>query len=355
MPLAFGVASDFQNLFITAPAGTVFTQVLFASYGTSPNFYSLGWCHLGSSQTRAEQLLIGQSGTVVIYVSPGNMGGDPCYGTVKTFRVVARYAPATTSLAFSTIRNNFFNTVAFDGFNWGTNDANLYNLNYYRGRLYRNSGNIFRVPSGTVSFSDFYNSDGNCVCDCLCDCACDCGGGTCFLGDALVTMADGSKKRIDQVRVGDIVDGGFGYKNEVLAYHVGELASNKLFVINGTHKTTPEHRHWTTDGWAALDVGKATTDYTTMVTVDNDGTQAPRLNKRFKNTPVATLKEGMTLVTENGDLEKIKSIVEDTTYDKSTLVYTLIVGGSHSHIANGKIVSGWAHDEDFDYSVWKPR
>lgn len=265
--------------------------------------------------------------------------------------------PASGPIAFTDIRNNFFGLTNWDGFAWGTNDANLYNLNYYRGgRQFRKNG-LYPGPTlpaagAPISFFDFYNSDGNCVCACSTDSA---GSGTCFLGDALVTMADGSKKRIDEIRVGDIVDGGFGYKNEVLAYHIGPLAGNKLFIINSTHKTTPEHRHWTTEGWAALDVGKATTDYTTIVTVDNRGTQAPRLNKRFKNTPVTTLKVGMTFITETGEHEKIESIVEDTSLDKNTPVYTLIMGGSHSHIANGKIVSGWAHDEDFDYSTWKPK
>jgi hypothetical protein len=262
--------------------------------------------------------------------------------------------PASGQIAFTDIRNNFFNNTNFDGFYWGTNDGNFYNLNYYRGRRYRlnfGMGGYPYFPSGTISFANFYNTDGNCICDC----ACSTDSGTCFLGDALVTMADGTKKRIDEIRVGDIVQGGFGYKNEVLAYHIGPLASNKLYTINGIHKTTPEHRHWTTDGWAALDVGKATTDYATVVTIDNNGTQAPRLNKRFRSTPVQTLKVGMTLITETGAFEKIDSIEQDTTYDETTPVYTLIMGGSHTHIANGKIVSGWAHDIDFDYSTWKPK
>ncbi len=266
---------------------------------------------------------------------------------------------ASGPLSFQNIRDNFFNKTNWDGFYWGTNNANLFNLNYYRGRRYNfvfgdGTGREERLrvfPTGSISFSNFYRVDGNCQCDC----ACSTDSSTCFLGDALVTMADGTKKRIDQICVGDIVQGGFGYKNEVLAYHIGPLASNKLYTINGTHKTTPEHRHWTTEGWAALDVGKATTDYTTVVTIDNLGGQAPRLNKRFRNTPVQTLKAGMTLVTETGELETIKSIEQDTSFDEATPVYTLIMGGSHTHIANGKIVSGWAHDDDFDYSTWKPK
>ena len=260
---------------------------------------------------------------------------------------------ASGPLSFNNIRNNFYNYTNFDGFYWGTNDGNFYNLNFYRGRRFNRGGNISTYfSSGTISFAEFYNSDGNCACDCACACSTDC---TCFTGDCEVVMSDGSVKRIDEVLVGDILDGGFGYKNEVLAYHVGPLALNRLFIINGTHKTTPEHRHWTTDGWAAIDVGKATNNYTTLVNIDNDGNKQARINKRFKNTPVHALKIGMTFVTMDGETEQVESIVEDTSADRETLVYTLIMGGSHTHIANGKIVTGWAHDEDFDYSTWKPK
>jgi hypothetical protein len=167
-------------------------------------------------------------------------------------------------------------------------------------------------------------------------------------------MADGTSKRIDNILVGDVLEGGFGYKNEVKAIHVGPLATNKLYIINKTHYTTPEHRHWTTDGWAAINVSKATADYVTIVNIDNNGNKAERLNKRFKNTPVTELKVGMTLVTLNGE-EPVTSIEEDVTAGNAMLVYTLIMGGSHTHIANGKIVTGWAHDEDFDYSTWTPK
>lgn len=264
------------------------------------------------------------------------------------------------ALAFSNIRANFAGYTNWDGFSYGTNDANLYNLNYYRGRRYRIGANAGSspasyFPTGAISFNTFYNTDGNCACDCACDCNCACSTDTtCFPGDARVVMSDNSIKRIDAIRVGDILNGGFGYQNEVLAIHKGPLAGNKLFIINGTHRTTPEHRHWTTDGWAAISVTKATTDYATEVDVDNEGGKELRVNKRFRNTPVVELKEGMTLVTINGE-ESITSIVEDTSATSIDIVYTLIMGGSHTHIANDKIVTGWAHDEDFDYSTWKPK
>lgn len=74
------------------------------------------------------------------------------------------------SLTFDDIRNNFAGYVNSEGFNWGTNNANLYNLNYYRGRNYtRNLQNSY-FPSGTISFNPwFYNADGNCACACSTD------------------------------------------------------------------------------------------------------------------------------------------------------------------------------------------
>lgn len=265
--------------------------------------------------------------------------------------------PTVTSgaLSFSNIRDNFVNFTNRDGFNYGTNNANLYNLNYYRGRRYRKAGNeATYFSSGSIAFNAFYNSDGNCACDCACDCACACSTDTtCFPGDSLVVMHDKSLKRIDEIVVGDRVYGGFGYINTVIALHEGPLNTNELFIINNTHKTTPEHRHWTNKGWAALSVSKATTDYTTVVTIDSDGNKGERTNKRFKNTPVSLLEVGMSFVTENGE-EEIFSIEKDVTADSSMPVYTLILDGSHTHLVDNKVVTGWAHDEDFNYETWQP-
>lgn len=249
-------------------------------------------------------------------------------------------------LSFSNIRDNFVNYINSDGFNYGSNNANLYNLNYYRGKRYWRAGVDSIFPTGSIAFNIFYNSDGNCACLCTTD-------SSCFPGDAIITMADGTFKRIDQIKVGDIVDGGFGYRNRVEAYHTVNIGTGHVYIINGKHRTTIEHKHWTTEGWAAIDTTAAINRTALTVTVDNDGTKAKRSNTKLSRTKTNRLKVGMTLLTATG-LELIESIERDRTITPDTIVYTLVTDGSHSHICNGYIVGGWARDFDFDYDTWTP-
>lgn len=189
--------------------------------------------------------------------------------------------------------------------------------------------------------------------NCNCNCACDCG--TCFPEDALVTMADGTQKRIDQVRVGDVVDGGYGYKNRVQMFHAARIGKAKLYIINGRHRTTGEHKHWTTDGWAVIDLltGKSPTAF--LMNVDNEGTKELRKNTKLQHTPTLQLKVGMILLTTNGE-ELIESIEVDHTFREDSFVYTLVTDGSHTHIVSGNIIVGaWVRDVDFDFSTWTPR
>jgi hypothetical protein len=253
------------------------------------------------------------------------------------------------ALSFSNIRDNFVNYTNFAGFNYGSTNANLYNLNYYRGKRYRKDGNTGTFfSSGAIAFNAFYNSDGNCQCDC--DCACDCV--CCFPGDAIVKMADGSSKRIDEIKIGDVVSDGRGFKNNVIAYHKIEIGNQPLFTINGKHRTTREHRHWTTEGWAAIDKAAGKTEFTHCITIDNDGTTENRKNVKFTRTPITDLKIGSVLINEQGSKEIIEKITTDWRPNPEMYVYTLVLDGSHSHVVNGYIASGWARDDDFDYTTW---
>lgn len=211
--------------------------------------------------------------------------------------------------------------------------------NYYSKAWYQKNNDS---PGNCDTRSWFQN---NCNCDCVCDCAC------CFPADALVTMADGSKKRIDQIKIGDIVDGAYGVINTVIAYHKIELGKQPLFTINGKHRTTREHRHWTTDGWAALDLLASAPEYIHKITIDNYGTRERRKNIKLKDSQVVQLKLGMTLLTTNGP-EVIKSIEIDWKQNSDQYVYTLVCDGSHACIVNDIIVSAWAKDEDFNYMTW---
>jgi len=94
------------NTVLTAPAGTYFATVNFASYGTpggtAPNF-SIGSCHAATSQSVTEGYLLGNSGPVTIPATNA-VFGDPCVGTLKRLYVSASYAQAVctgTSVSIS--------------------------------------------------------------------------------------------------------------------------------------------------------------------------------------------------------------------------------------------------------------
>ena len=93
---------------------------------------------------------------------------------------------------------------------------------------------------------------------------------------------------------------------------------------------------------------------TIKVIVDPEGNWGERVIRKFTQTPIHALQEGMTFITLEG-AEPIQSIVADHTYSSDTTVYSLQMSGSHTFTVNSKIVSGWATDEDFDYTTWTPR
>ena len=87
-----GTANEGLNLTLTAPAGGVFDQIVYASYGTPDGtcgLYTNGACHAtGSTTIVGTYLLNNSTGTI-----PATNGvfGDPCGGTPKRLYVEARY------------------------------------------------------------------------------------------------------------------------------------------------------------------------------------------------------------------------------------------------------------------------
>lgn len=167
-------------------------------------------------------------------------------------------------------------------------------------------------------------------------------------------MADGSLRRIDRVLIGERVDGGNGLVNTVIAYHKIKMGSQPMFTINGKHRTTREHRHWTTEGWSAIDLNAAAPEYEHEITIDNKGTTEKRKNIKLKDSKPVQLKKGMFLITASGK-ELIESIEVDWNQDPNQYVYTLVCDGSHACIVNNIVVSAWARDDDFDYNTWSPK
>jgi hypothetical protein len=165
-------------------------------------------------------------------------------------------------------------------------------------------------------------------------------------------MADGTVKRIEEVKIGDQVVGGYGYTNKVEAIHIAPLGSNTLYIINGKYRATKEHKLLTTQGWAVAELSAGKTRTMILLDVDNNGTKELRRNYKLNKTPTLKLEVGMSLVTTDGE-ELIESIEIDHSHSSADLVYNLVADGSHTHLISGNlIVSAWATDIDFNYETW---
>lgn len=87
-----GTAGEDGAVSLSAPAGGIFTNVEFASYGTPSGTcsnFAIGSCHAGNSSSVVSGLALGQS-SVVIPASNG-LFGDPCNGTIKSLAVRLKY------------------------------------------------------------------------------------------------------------------------------------------------------------------------------------------------------------------------------------------------------------------------
>jgi hypothetical protein len=93
-----------SNLTLSAPDGSVFTNVLFASYGTptgSNGLYRTSQCDAQSSISEVEAVFIGAtSGTIA---ADNGVFGDPCGGTPKRLTIVLKYGPIPTTTTTTTI------------------------------------------------------------------------------------------------------------------------------------------------------------------------------------------------------------------------------------------------------------
>ena len=75
----------------------------------------------------------------------------------------------------------------------------------------------------------------------------------CFVADTIITMADGLKKNIQDVKIGDILKGE-KTNNIVLGFHNPKLEDRKLYSFNGgRYFVTAEHPFKTIDGWKILE------------------------------------------------------------------------------------------------------
>lgn len=92
MGTVFAAVSENSSMVLSAPAGTYFTGVQFASYGTptgTAGNYTIGSCHQANSSSIVGNLAIGQT-TVTIPANNATFG-NPCGSTPKSLAVVLTY------------------------------------------------------------------------------------------------------------------------------------------------------------------------------------------------------------------------------------------------------------------------
>ncbi len=178
----------------------------------------------------------------------------------------------------------------------------------------------------------------------------------CFLKGALVSLADGSSKPIEDVRVGDIVLGAFGEHNEVIALHRPLLGNNTMTNINNDHHTSSHHPHISCDKkFYAIKPSVVMSDTygKSHEVLDENMVPYQRFLAGLKHGRVEQMDLGILLKTVDGSRE----ITFLDTYEMApeTQLYNLVISGSHTYYVDGYAVTGWPNEEDFDYDSWEAR
>jgi len=178
----------------------------------------------------------------------------------------------------------------------------------------------------------------------------------CFLKGALVSLADGSMKAIEDILVGDIVLGAFGEHNQVLALHRPLLGNNTMTNINNDHHTSSHHPHISFDKkFYAMkpSVVMADTYGKSHEVLDENMEPYQRFLAGLKPGRVEQMDLGVLLKTVDGTRE----VTFLDTYEMApeTQLYNLVIGGSHTYFVDGYAVTGWPNEEDFDYDNWEER
>lgn len=178
----------------------------------------------------------------------------------------------------------------------------------------------------------------------------------CFFLGAIVSMADGSTKVIEDVHVGDVVLGAFGEHNQVLALHRPLLGKNTMTNINNEHHTSSHHPHISADKkfYAVKPAVVMSDTYgQSHEVLDENMIPYQRFLAGLKPGRVQEMELGVQLKTVDGTRE----VTFLDTYEMApeTQLYHLAVSGSHTYYVNGYAVTGWPNEEDFDYDLWESR
>jgi hypothetical protein len=178
----------------------------------------------------------------------------------------------------------------------------------------------------------------------------------CFLAGSLVTLADGTSKPIEEIRVGDWLLGAFGEHNQVLALHRPVLGSALMCRINDEHSTTAHHPHIGANKkiYCYDPVTVRTQTYGRDHEVINAaGESVTMFLHGLHPDRIQTMYVGADLKTVDGS--RIVRSIEPYGMSAETQLYNLVTGGSHTYHVDGYAVTGWPREDDWDYDAWAPR
>jgi hypothetical protein len=150
------------------------------------------------------------------------------------------------------------------------------------------------------------------------------GGDSCFVKGTLITLADNSKRAIEDIIIGDAILGLNGV-NYVLGYDrpslIDTFRAGNLYGFNGLEKfVTSEHPFMTKQGWKSI-----------------DPINAIIYEPKLIDLAVGMLEVGDEILTEIGSYMTVNSI-EHYKDQPQQLVYNLVLDGDHTYYANGLLV-----------------
>lgn len=149
------------------------------------------------------------------------------------------------------------------------------------------------------------------------------GGSSCFIAGTMISMAEGSKKKIEDVKIGEKVLGFNKQINTVVAYDRPLLGNRKLYSINNSIAfVTNEHPFMTKNGWRSI---------------NPDATRKETNRNCDDLTDIAELKIGDKIITDKGSYVTVKNIKEYSN-DSKNIVYNFVLDGNNTYFADGYCV-----------------
>lgn len=159
---------------------------------------------------------------------------------------------------------------------------------------------------------------------------------TCFTGDTLVLMADGSSKPIAEIGAGELVIGQNGSVNRVLTIETPYLGDRPLYALNGSKPfITTEHPIYTDRGWASIDPALTADENPDLIVVPLAIDDVVHCLQAVR---VPAMSRG---VLDRAEVEIVRTPLQAMTRFEDhpgLTLYNLVLETDHTYFANGFLV-----------------